>query len=131
MMNTIPPRLRAPAKMAVLGAVALAIGGAVHGWVSVLYVASVLVVAAVGYYIWTGRDTDTAAFLRHQNDERQVGLQLKMQALVGKVMSAAVAVAYLVAAAAKITLWPFVVLVLLPAAALLLGWLMYREPGEG
>jgi hypothetical protein len=53
----------------------------------------------------------------------------RVQALVGQVMSFAAVVTYLIAAAAKATLWPFAILVCLPAATSATGWLIYREHG--
>jgi hypothetical protein len=130
MKRSVSPRLRTPAIMGVGGAVVLAVGGAIHGWATVVAVLPVLLVATVGYYVWAGRDTDVAAVIRHQTDERQTILRLKMQALVGKVMSGAAVLAYLIATATNMTLWPFVVLVCLPAAALFAGWLIYGEHGD-
>jgi hypothetical protein len=130
MKRSLYPRLRTPVKMAVGGAAVLAVGGVMHGWETVLAVLPVVVVATVGYYLWAGRQSDVAAVIRHQTDERQAILRLKMQALVGRVMSGAAVLAYLVATASKMTLWPFVVLVCLPAASLFIGWLIYGEHGD-
>ena len=87
----------------------------------------VIVVGGVGYYVWSGRDSDSAAMLRRQVDERQAYRQLKIQALVG----GGAAVAYLAAFAAKATLWPFVIFLALFVVALLAGWVIYRERGDG
>ena len=57
--------------------------------------------------------------------------RLKMQALVGRVLSLAVAVISIVAAGAKVTLWPVAVLVALIPLSLLAGWAMYREHPDG
>jgi hypothetical protein len=130
MKRSMSPRLRTPVKMAIGGAAVLAVGGAIHGWATALAVLPVVVAATVGYYLWAGRETDVAAVIHHQTDERQAILRLKMQALVGRVMSGAAVVAYLVATASKMTLWPFVVLECLPAAALFAGWLIYGEHGD-
>jgi hypothetical protein len=130
-MTPVPPRLRIPTIMALGGAAVVAVGGSVHGWAGVVDVVPVLIVLVVGYFLWAGRGTDMAAVIRHQTDERQAVLRLKMQAFVGKVMSAAVVIAYLIATADRFTLWPFVVLVCLPAIALFAGWLIYGEHGAG
>ena len=53
-----------------------------------------------------------------------------MQALVGRVMSGGAAVAYLVAFAAKTTLWPFAIFLALMVVALLAGWVITRERGD-
>jgi hypothetical protein len=129
MNRSIGPRLRTPLKMIAGGLVTMAITVAVYGWVTVAVLGPVVVIAAAGYYLWGGRDSDVGALIGHKADERQVNLQLKMQALVGKVMSVAVAVAYLVAFAVKATLWPFGILIALPALTLFAGWAIYRDRG--
>jgi hypothetical protein len=127
MLTSLPPRLRAPAIMALGGAVVLVVGGAIHGWSEIPDVAPVVIVLVVGYWLWARRDSDYAAVMRREPDERQADIQLKVQALVGQVMSLAAFVAYLVASAAHLTMWPFIVLVCLPAATFLTGWRIYRD----
>ncbi len=129
-MTSIPPRLRAPVKMAVGGLIVLAVGGAVYGWVSALYFLPVVLAVVVGLFVWAGRDSDSAAVVRRQPDERQAEIRLKVQALVGRVLSVAVAIGYLVAVAVKAPLWPFAILLGLLAIAFLAGWLIYREDGH-
>ncbi len=64
-MNThLPPRFRAPALFAFVAAVALAIGGAVHGWKTVPDVLPVPIVVIVALYLWGGRDSDAGALIR-------------------------------------------------------------------
>lgn len=129
MNRSIRPRLRTPLKMIAGGLVTIAITVAVYGWVTVAVLGPIVVIAAAGYYLWGGRDSDVGALIGHKADERQVNLQLKMQALVGKVMSVAAAVAYLVAFAVKATLWPFGIFIALPALTLFAGWVIYRDHG--
>jgi hypothetical protein len=132
MMRSIPPRLRAPVYMLVGGTAIDAIAVAAWGWSSLTSLGPLTVAAAVGYYVLAGRDSDFAAMLREQADERQAYRRLKIQALVGRVMTAAVAVGYLVAVLAKATLWPFVIFLALAGVTFLAGWLVYREhPGAG
>jgi ABC-type xylose transport system permease subunit len=131
MIRSLPPRLRAPLAVLIVGVVALSIGGAAHGWLTVLYVAPIFIVAAVGYYIWAGRDTDTASLIRREPDERQADLRLKVQALIGRTLSLAVAVAYLVAASVHARLWPFAALVAVPLVVGVIGWAIYREHDGG
>jgi hypothetical protein len=119
--------LRAPLTIAVIGAGALIVGGAVHGWATVLYVAPIVVALVIGYYVWAGRDSDMAALIRREPDERQVDLRLKVQALIGRVLSPAVAVAYIVAISTHMTLWPFAILLSVPFVVGAIGWSVYRE----
>jgi hypothetical protein len=127
-MNTrLPPRLRTPALVALLAIAVLAIGGAVHGWETVLDVLPVPIAVIVGMYLWAGRDSDAGALIRHHLDERQAAARLKVQAFVGRVLSLAVAVAYVVASTSNTTLWPWAVLLGLTVGAFLIGWLMYGE----
>jgi hypothetical protein len=53
--------------------------------------------------------------------------RLKIQALVGLVVTLAAAVAYLAAALAKATLSPFAIFLIIPGATFPAGWLVYRE----
>ena len=123
----VPARLRTPALVALLAIAALGIGGATQGWKTVLDVLPVPILVIVGLYLWGGRDSDAGAVIRHHLDERQAAARLRVQALVGRVLSLAIAVAYLVAATSKATLWPWAVLLGLVAGTFLVGWLMYGE----
>jgi L-alanine-DL-glutamate epimerase-like enolase superfamily enzyme len=130
MLRSVPPRLRAPVNMLVGGAVIDAVAVAAWGWGSLVSLGPITVAAAVGYYVLARRDSDFAAMLRDQADERQAYRRLKIQALVGRLTSGAAAVAYLVAAVAKATLWPFAIFLAITGVAFLAGWLIYREhPG--
>jgi hypothetical protein len=103
------------------------IGGATHGWASVAYVVPIPVVVVIALYISGGRDNDMGAAIRYKLDERQAYERLKVQALVGRVLSLAVAVAYLVASAAKVALWPWAILLGLMVISFLVGRLVYGE----
>ena len=127
MKTSTPARWRAPLAIAIIGAGALIVGGAVHGWATVLYVAPIIIIAIVGYWIWAGRDTDTAALIRREPDERQAELRLKIQALIGRVLSLAVAVAYLYALSRHMTLWPFAALLSVPFIVGAIAWFIYHE----
>jgi MFS family permease len=119
--------MRAPALLAIGGLAALAIGGATHGWASVADVAPIPIVIVAAFVILGGRDTDPGAAIRRQLDERQAQQRLKVQALVGRVLSLAVAIGYLVASATSATLWPWAVLLGLLCISFLAGWLTYGE----
>jgi hypothetical protein len=127
MISSIPPRLRAPLYMLVGGGVIDVIAGAAWGWGSLVFLAPLTLAAVVGYYVLAGRETDFSAMLRDQADERQVYRRLKIQALVGRVTTLAAVIAYLAAALAKATLWPFAIFVAVPGVTFLLGWMIYRE----
>ena len=131
MMRSIPPRLRAPLMMIVFGAVFAAVAVAGYGWRSLLHLGPVIAAGPVVYYVWGGRNSDSAAMIRQQPDERQAYRGLKIQAVVGKAMSIGTCVAFLAAWAAKATLWPFEIFLALFAVALLAGWVITRERGDG
>jgi len=132
MMRSIPPRLRAPVNMLVGGAVIDAIAATVHGPAVLLYFVPITLAAAAGYYVLGGREGDFPDMLRSQSDERQAYRQLKIQALVGRVTTGAAAIAFLIAFAAKATIWPFLLFLTIPCATSFAGWLIYRErPGAG
>lgn len=129
MTQKIPPRLRAPLTI-IVGAVAVgAVMISLRGWAvaPVLILVVVAGGAAAGYYVWGGRDSDRAAAIRHEMDERQAYRQLQVQALVGKVMSLATAAAYCVAVAVNAPLWPFAAALGLLVATAAIGWAVYRD----
>jgi hypothetical protein len=131
MMRSIPPRLRAPLMMLVFGAVFAAAAVAGYGWKSLLHLGPVIIAGPAVYYVWGGRNSDSAAMIRQQLDERQAYRGLKIQAVVGRVMSMGVSVAFLAAWAAKATLWPFEIFLALFVVGLLTGWVITRERGDG
>jgi hypothetical protein len=135
MRRSIPPRLRAPALLAVAAVVAVVLEGATRGWSSLVHAPGPLGIAAVlvvGFAWWARRsDTDMGAVMRREPDERQAYARLRVQALVGRALSLAVAVGYLVASAAKVTLWPWAALLGVLAVAFVAGWLFYGDRGGG
>ena len=131
MMRSIPPRLRAPLKMLVFGAVFAAVAVTAYGWGSLLHLGPVIIAGPAVYYVWGGRNSDSAAMIRQQVDERQAYRGLKIQAVVGRVMSIGASIAFLAAWAAKATLWPFEIFLALFAVALVAGWVITREQGDG
>ena len=68
--------------------------------------------------------------VRQQVDERQAYRGLKIQAVVGRVMSGGASIAFLAAWAAKATLWPFEIFLALFVVALIAGWVITRERGD-
>ena len=131
MMRSIPPRLRAPLMMLVFGAVFAAAAVAGYGWKSLLHLGPVIIAGPAVYYVWGGRNSDSAPMIRQELDERQAYRGLKIQAVVGRVMSMGVSVAFLAAWAAKATLWPFEIFLALFVVGLLTGWVITRERGDG
>jgi hypothetical protein len=130
-MKSMPSRLRAPALLTAGTLIVLAIGGATRGWGTVADVAPIPVVVIVALYVWGGRDSDAGALIRHELDERQAHQRLQVQALVGRVLSLAVGLAYTIAVATKAALWPWAILVGLSAIAFVAGRLIYGERGHG
>src|ERR1700722_9109472 len=114
MMKFLPPRLRMPVQMLVVGGVGTVIGVIVWGWVAAVTILPFTLIVAAWYYVLGGTDGDVAAMVLGRGDERQAYRRLRMQALMGQVMSVAVGVTFIVAVATKTTLWPFAVLVPLP-----------------
>src|SRR5487761_297868 len=102
-MRSIPPRLRAPLMMVVFGAVFGAAAVAGYGWGGLLHLGPVIVAGPVVYYVWGGRNSDSAAMVRQQVDERQAYRGLKIQAVMARVMSIGACVAFLAAWAARAT----------------------------
>ena len=130
MMKFLPPRLRAPVNMIVGGSVITVIGVILNGWVAAAFLIPFTIICTAWYYVLGGGDSDLAAVLLGRGDERQAYRRLRMQALVGRVLSLAVGVICIAAVAAKATLWPVFVLVGLLPLTILAGWLIYREhPG--
>jgi hypothetical protein len=84
-------------------------------------VAPIPIVVVVALVALSGRDSDTGAMVRGQLDERQEYERLRVQALVGRVLSIAVAIAYAIAVAADSKLWPWAILIGLMAVSFLVG----------
>ena len=131
MMRSIPPRARTPLLGLACGAVFAAVAVAAYGWGSLLHLGPVIILGPTLYYVWGGRNSDAAAMIRYQTDERQAYRQLKIQATVGRVMSGGASIAFLAAWAAKATLWPFEIFLAIFAVALIAGWVITRERGDG
>jgi hypothetical protein len=129
-MTHVPARLRAPLKIVVLGLVVGGVDIAARGWalVPAVILACVIVAAAVGFYLWGGGESDAAASLRRERDERQRLRSLKIQALAGRVSALAAAVAMVVAVCVGVTAWwPFVVALAVPVLAAAAGWFIYAD----
>jgi len=113
--------------IAIGGLAVLAVGGATYGWSSVPEVLPVVLVVVVAVHLWNRRDTDAGAVARGEGDERQLHLRLQVQALVGRVASLGAAIAYLVSAATKTTIWPAAAMLGLVVVSGIAGWAIYGE----
>jgi hypothetical protein len=131
MMRSIPPRLRTPLLGLACGAVFAVVAVAAYGPGSLLHLGPVIILGPALYYVWGRRNSDAAAMIRYQTDERQAYRQLRIQAVVGRVMSGGTGIAFLAAWAAKATLWPFEIFLALFVVALTAGWVITRERGDG
>jgi hypothetical protein len=92
---------------------------------------------AVGYYAWGGKDTDVGAIIGSRADERQASLKMRVTALQGTVMTAAAVLTYLIVVLGKatfwpkVTVWPFFIPLALASVSGLVGWVIYRDRGDG
>jgi peptidoglycan/LPS O-acetylase OafA/YrhL len=131
MMKFLPPRLRMPAQMLVVGTIGTVFGVIAWGSAALVTILPFTLIVAAWYYALGGRDSDLSAMVLGRGDERQEYRRLRMQALMGQVMSLAVGVTFIIAVATKTTSWPFAVLVPLPILSLVVGGLIYREHHDG
>ena len=128
MKLSVPPRLRAPVILSVASVAALAVGGATHGWSGLAYVLPIPVVVVTAFFVLGGRDTDSGALIRSERDERQAHERLRVQAVVGRVLS--IAVAYEIAWATGATLWPWGAMLGVIAVAFIGGRRIYAAHGN-
>jgi hypothetical protein len=137
-MRLFRPRLRAPAQLVVLGAVAAVIFGlAHHGWGPAVGIMVPFLALAAVYYAGGGQDTDMGAIIGSRPDERQASVQMKVLALQGKVMAGAAGPIFMIAVLGKaawwpkLDVWPFAIPLLVASVSGLAGWVIYRERGNG
>lgn len=129
MKSTRLGRLTAPTIMITGGAGLTAATAAAYGWAAAIPVAALAVVAAVGYYVWGGRDSDTGAMLGQRADERQSLLRTRAQALGGVAGTVAGLVGYMVAIAVHDPVWPFVLIFGVQVTGFIAGLAIYGERG--
>lgn len=127
-MKGISSRLRAPALMMIFGTATAVITGISRGWAAMAGPEIVTVIASVGYYVIGGRDSDFAAMVRSQPDERQRHLRLVAQAWAAQAMVITALICGLVMIALKDPTWPFY-LILGVGVAAFLGRLAYGIHG--
>ena len=119
------PRLRVPLLLVANGA---AFGSAV-----------LTIPVAVGWYAWSGRDSDYGALAGGRVDERQALIRTRARSLSGIAMYAAAAIGVLVQVALGDTLrnyWPFSLVVVIGANSYWAGLRRYGalaedDPGPG
>ena len=122
-------RLAAPAMMIILGTGLAAAAGSARGWETAIPTEAIAVVAAIGYYIWGGRDSDMGAMFGSRVDERQSLLRMRAQALAAVAGVAAGLIGYMVAVALKDPVWPFVLVLGAGAIGFIAGLAIYGPRG--
>jgi hypothetical protein len=119
-------RVQVPAAMLILGtglAAAVLVG---QGWHNATLVEVVAVIAAVGYFLLGGRNTDVGAIYGSSGDERQQLVRLRAQALTGVVTVLAGVIGFMVQIARRAPTWPFGVVVGVAVASFVVGLTIYR-----
>jgi hypothetical protein len=129
MKSTWNRRLTTPAIMIIFGAGLTAAVGVSEGWKAAIPVAVVAVVAAIGYYIWGGRDSDMGAMIGARVDERQSLIRMRAQSLALGAGTVAGIVGYTVAVARKDSVWPFVLVLGVEVIAFIAGLAIYGARG--
>lgn len=122
-------RLTAPVIMIIGGTGFAAATAAAYGWVAAIAVAALAAVGAIGYYMWSGRDSDTGAMFGQRVDERQSLLRTRAQALAGVAGTCAGLVGYMIAIAIKNPVWPFALIFGVQVIAFSAGLAIYGERG--
>jgi hypothetical protein len=125
MKSANPGRLAAPAIMVIGGtglAAAVAVG---QGWEAAVPAEALAVVAAIGYYVWGGRDSDFGAMIGRRVDERQSLLRMRAQSLGGLAGGLVALIGYIVAVALKDPVWPFVLILGVQAIGFIAGLAIY------
>jgi hypothetical protein len=122
-------RLRGPALMAAVGAVAVGAVAPVYGWAAAIPLAVIAVAAAINSYVVSGRESDRGRLARGQIDERQMLLRWQAWSFSARVVFAASAVGALVAAILRAPVWPFSLFIVFQLASFYAGLLFYRTRG--
>jgi hypothetical protein len=124
---TRKPRLVAPGVTVVLGST-IALGAWIGtGWGAALAVELVTVIAACGYYLLGGRDSDAGALFGSRPDERQASIGMRATALTGNVMILVAIGGVVVSTAIGTSAWPFFLFCSVGAATFLVGLVFYRD----
>jgi hypothetical protein len=126
MMRLSQGRLRVPAGTLILGtglAAAVLVG---QGWHNAILVEVVTAVAAVGYFLLGGLNTDVGAIYGSSGDERQQMVRQRAQALTAVVTVLAAVIGFMVQIARRAPTWPFGVVVGVAAVSFVVGLAIYR-----
>jgi hypothetical protein len=118
-------RLRAPTMMIVVGTGLAAAVVAGRGWGTAIPTEVIVVVSAIGYYVWGGGDSDMGAMIGSRVDERQSLLRMRAQALAAIAVAVTGLVGYTVAVALRDPVWPFALLLGVEVIVFLAGLVIY------
>jgi hypothetical protein len=119
-------RLRVPTGMLILGTGLAAAVLAGQGWHNAILVEVVTAIAAVGYFLLGGLNSDVGAIYGSSGDERQQLVRQRAQALTAVVTVLAAVIGYMVQIARRGPTWPFGVVVGVAAASFAVGLAIYR-----
>jgi hypothetical protein len=122
-------RLRGPALMMTVGAVATAAVAPAYGWGAAVPIAVIAIAAAINSYMLSGRDSDRGALARGQMDERQMLIRWQAWSFSAHLVFAASAVGALVAAVLRDPVWPFSLFIVFQVASFYAGLVLYRTRG--
>jgi hypothetical protein len=126
-ISTKHPRLVVPAVMAILGTVIAIASWIGAGWGAGVGVELVTIVAAIGYLVLGGRDSDVGALIGSRPDERQASVGLRATALAGFVLTVVALGGLVIASAMGRTVWPFSLFCIVGAVSFVVGLLIYRD----
>lgn len=122
-------RFRSPAVTWAGGTAIAAAATFANGWSAGALVETVTVVAAAGYYVLGGRDTDLGAIFGSRPDERQASAAMRASALAATAMAVVTLFGYAVAVALHAETWPFDLVAGAGAAAFVTGLVAHRSGG--
>ena len=96
-----------------------------QGWEAAVPAEALAVVAAIGYYVWGGRDSDFGAMIGRRVDERQSLLRMRAQSFGRPGRRPPLLIGYIVAVALKDPVWPFVLILGVQAIGFITGLAIY------
>jgi hypothetical protein len=87
------------------------------------------ILAAIGYYVWGGRDSDTGAMYGGREDERQRLIHTQAAAFSGWVVCQALLAGFVVALALGKPTWPFAIFLGVGVISFIGATAFYRSRG--